>query len=196
MLRERSRGSREDETYQPLRRATDAFMHDMHVGPVNSIDCSPFHRSLFVTGGQDGVVRVYHMLDRSPLREWSPCPASGTLGAEAFSPITSVQFSPIRPCVFAASSAEGFIYIYDLLHGSTPVVVLEAPAEGSSKRKRVGFTAVAFNRKQRDLLSACDLSGKVHVWRLSWKIANAQSGEQEYLDSLGNALVTSNEADM
>lgn len=31
---------------------------------------------------------------------------------------------------------------------------------------RVGFSGVAFNPKLRDLFVACDLSGRVHIWRL------------------------------
>ena len=31
---------------------------------------------------------------------------------------------------------------------------------------RSGITSIAFNRKQRDLLCACDYLGRVHVWRL------------------------------
>ena len=31
---------------------------------------------------------------------------------------------------------------------------------------RSGITSIAFNRKQRDLLCACDYLGRVHIWRL------------------------------
>lgn len=31
-------------------------------------------RSLFLTGGQDGAVRLYHMLEQTPLRSWEPSP--------------------------------------------------------------------------------------------------------------------------
>ena len=50
---------------------------------------------------------------------------------------------------------------------------------------------MAFNRKQRDLFAACDLDGRVHIWRLGWKLANKGPTEQSALDALGNIVVDS-----
>lgn len=184
-----------DETFPALRRGEETFSHDVHIGPVNSIDCSPFHRSLFLSGGQDGSVRLYHILEKNPLRQWDPTPAPGTPGVQSpFGAVTCVRFSKVRPQLFAASSAEGFVYLYDLGSATSgPVAVLEAPSAqpetgGRRTTKRVGFTAVAFNHKQRDLFAACDLSGKVYVWRLGWKLANKHNGEQGALDAIGNVV--------
>lgn len=182
-----------DETFGALRRGEETFSHDAHVGPVNSIDCSPFHRSLFLSGGQDGSVRLYHILEKNALRQWDPAPAPGTPGVlSPYGAVTCVRFSKVRPQLFAVSSAEGFIYFYDLGSATSgPEAVLEAPSTQTEvgvrrSTKRVGFTAVAFNHKQRDLFAACDLSGKVYIWRLGWKLANKHNGEQTALDIVGN----------
>ncbi len=52
--------------------------------------------------------------------------------------------------------------------------------------RRVGITGLAFNHKQRDLLAACDLLGRIHIWRLNWVLANKSPLEQAELDKLGN----------
>ena len=128
-----------------------------------------------------------------------------------FAAINCVEFSPIRPLLFAAGSAEGFVYLFDLSSSSSvPVLVLEAKPSAMNLAKssdngadavgvstkgddskmntggataigaataakgraeatfhyRSGITSIAFNRKQRDLLCACDYLGRVHVWRL------------------------------
>jgi WD40 repeat protein len=118
---------------------------------------------------------------------------------EAVSGLTAVAFSPVRPLVFAAASIDGFVYLFDLsISETTPVVTLEVPIEGGTRGEsstlrrrsaasgvqRPGLVDLAFNRKQRDLLAACDTAGKVHIWRLSWALANGQTGEEAILASL------------
>jgi WD40 repeat protein len=45
----------------------------------------------------------------------------------SFTSVTAVAFSPHRPMVFACSTNDGFLYIYDLMENKKlPVVVLEA----------------------------------------------------------------------
>lgn len=131
-----------------------------------------------------------------------------------------MQFSPTRPGVFAASSADGFLYIYDMSSTeSTPIIVLEAPAlalalgdqseqshalAAEQRRnkntqaqaqaqggKRAAFSGIAFNRKQRDLIAACDTAGRVNIWRLSWGLSHPTKGEFEYLKAV-NDNVTAN----
>jgi len=38
------------------------FHYTRHVGPIQNVECSPFHRSLFLTCGSDGTVRLYSFL--------------------------------------------------------------------------------------------------------------------------------------
>jgi WD40 repeat protein len=61
-----------DEVYQSLRRGDDSFAHESHVGAVTAVDWSPFHRNLFLSCGVDGIVKLFHVLDQSPLRQWQP----------------------------------------------------------------------------------------------------------------------------
>lgn len=127
-----------------------------------------------------------------------------------------MQFSPTRPGVFAAVSDDGFLYLYDISSPeSTPLLVLEAPiqdptlalapgdatsagrnrntqAQGGQGGKRVSFSGIAFNRKQRDLLAACDAAGRVNIWKLSWGLSHPSKGEFEYLKEVNdNVTATS-----
>ena len=136
-----------------------------------------------------------------------------------FSPISAASFSPIRPLVFAATSSDGFVYLYDLgANPLSPVASLECPllppvsaedtakeaargASVSTKHKpvahkkasggdaahnRVTVTGLAFNPKQRGLIAACDYLGRVHIWKLSWKLSNIKADEQSTLDAIAS----------
>jgi WD40 repeat protein len=142
-----------------------------------------------------------------------PLPSSSLSGARgAFSSITGMQFSPTRPGVFAAGSAEGLLYLYDMTSPiSTPIVALEAPTaeedpsqaqkQGLQARRasainhrRSGLTGIAFNRKQRDLIAACDSSGRIHIWKLSWSLSHSTHPEFEFVKALNNNIVAEEEA--
>ena len=204
-----------DELYPPLRTGDDGFAHEAHIGTVNGCACSPFNRNLFLSAGSDGTVKLFHMFDQTPLRTWEPAPPPGTPGVSGtFAAITCVQFSPVRPYLFAVGSADGFVFLFDLSSSSSaPLLVLEAKpsmADNESSasmagggavghsgaaaaraeatfRYRSGVTALAFNRKRRDLLSACDSLGRVHVWRLSWGLSHKGATEQRGLDEMVSA---------
>ena len=112
--------------------------------------------------------------------------------------LSGVRFSPFRPLVFAVATTDGTIFIFDLKENmSMPVVTLSlsqannAPEDdkkrnaSAAKSSNVPLIGLAFNHKQRDLLSACDWYGRVHIWKLSWKLCNKQNDEQQLLDDLG-----------
>lgn len=122
-----------------------------------------------------------------------------------------MQFSPTRPGVFAAGSAEGLLYLYDMTSPiSTPIAALEAPtaeedpsqtqAQKQGRRasaiihRRSGLTGIAFNRKQRDLIAACDSAGRVHIWKLSWGLSHSSHPEFEFVKVLNNNIVADEEA--
>ena len=188
-----------------------------------------------MSSGGDGLVKLFHMLEKAPLLQWEPVPLNangknslifwsnyrmmlcigGTVsGGQRSGPsfISSVRFSPIRPCVFAASSSDGYLYLYDLsANMHTPVKILEAPftnpltpaesaaapAKGSggrskaseNKHSRVGITGLAFNPKQRDLIAACDWLGRVHIWKLNWRLSNKTPQDLTLLNEIGSIKV-------
>jgi hypothetical protein len=58
----------------------------------------------------------------------------------------------------------------------------------------VGITGIAFNRKQRDLIAACDYSGRVHIWRLGWSLSNRHPAELKIMEDLGSTIATDDAA--
>ena len=192
------------------------------------------YRSLFLTGGQDGAVRLYHMLEQSPLRSWepsppaednidsdgvswhfvfvSPCLCQGDMCAccqfcdtadmdTPFAAISCVCFSPTRPTVFAAASRDGYIYIFDLfVNQSGPIRSVRVPPVGATMQSMAEAeangrpvtgavaraTSLSFNGKQRDLIAACDQTGRVFVWKMGWSLSNRKRAEQSVLDRLGS----------
>lgn len=182
--------------YAPLNRADEVFSHEPHAGPVCSIDFSPHARNLFLTSGGDGTVRLYHLLETAPLRTWEPAPPpAATNVPDTFTPLTRVQFSPTRPLVFATASASGFVHLFDLAATENgPVASLECPAaaddaqqqqqqqrgkgpRASDGERRAAISSLAFNRKQRGLLAACDVAGRVHIWKLGFALSSRGPGE-------------------
>lgn len=160
-------------------------------------------RNIFLTCGSDGLIRLYHLLQKLPIMQWEPTHSNSSLKAmTALNSITSVKFSPIRPMVFAAASQEGVVYIFDLVKDTvSPVLVLEPFLQSKSKsetgnsknsnnlpaKSKTSLNNVSFNPKQRDLISACDYWGNIHIWKLSWNLANIQPGEQAQLNKLGHS---------
>lgn len=210
----------------------DNFAHVPHIGAVVALEASPFHRNLCLSAGADGTVQLLHLLERTPLRQWEPRLAalastaddrldSAVSNSSVCSFISAVQFSPVRPTVFAAASSDGLIYLYDLRNGAvTPAKVLEAPPAAplagaddlvAADRKahradrlkqtgdgtnsgRAGFTGLAFNPRQRDLVAACDWLGRVHIWKLSWRLAIRQPDELGLLNSIADVAAESTTA--
>ena len=133
-----------------------------------------------------------------------------------FTPLSGVQFSPTRPLVFAAASMSGCIFLFDMMDRENgPVAVLEVPEKdendsdapvvdengrggsGGGKGRSSRATAsdsrhpvlsdISFNRKQRGMIAASDLSGAVHIWRLGWSLTTAQPDEVQALERLEQA---------
>ena len=78
------------------------------------------------------------------------------------------------------AASNGSIYLYDLqVSASAPIAVLKQPQAGP---KGAAVHTVAFNARMRSFLATGDSNGNVHVWNLSWNLANIHPGEKEELD--------------
>jgi hypothetical protein len=128
---------------------------EAHLGPVQSVDCSPFFRNLFLTCSSDGAVRLYSTLERAHLAVLEP-----TQETKHF--LYAAEFSPSRPSVFAAVSRNSQMYIYDLAESrATPSAVVDVGTDGCP------VLSVAFNKADASLLATGDAKGVVKVWHLA-----------------------------
>ena len=65
-----------DDIYQPIKSEAEKFSHEKHIGTVHMLEISPFNRNIFLSAGQDGCVKLFHMSEGAPLRVWEPVPPS------------------------------------------------------------------------------------------------------------------------
>ncbi|XP_013407902.1 WD repeat-containing protein 34 [Lingula anatina] len=139
------------------------FAFNPHHGPVYDVQCSPFHRNLFMSCGSDTSARLYSMLQGHPITIMEP--SAGYL--------FSSKWSPVRPMVFAVATEDGYLLIYDLKHSHvTPVQKLEA---------KEPLYALEFNVHKRHLLATGGGRGTIQVWHLSDDLASQGSREVEML---------------
>ncbi|KAJ3015170.1 WD repeat-containing protein 34 [Thoreauomyces humboldtii] len=148
------------------------FAYAPHTGPVNAISCSTFHRNLFVSGGSDGLIHLYNVLQTKPLLTFSPSSAS----------LYATVFSPHRATVFAATSADGLLYIFDLAHSpSLPHTTIQVTTKSS-----VAATSLAFSKGRADLIATGDASGIVKVWKVASALTTESVGrEWRCVEALG-----------
>lgn len=150
------------------------FAFEPHNGPVHSVSCSPFHRNLFLACGTDTSARVYSMLESRHIISVEP--GAGYL--------FSAQWSPVRPMVFAVTTGEGQLLIYDLKKSrNVPVQSLQASPESKE------VYALEFNKNQKQLLATCDCDGVIMVWQLNDELINQGAREIEALAEIANAII-------
>ncbi|XP_078734466.1 cytoplasmic dynein 2 intermediate chain 2 [Lampetra fluviatilis] len=122
-----------------------------HQGPVYAVNFSPFNRNAFLSGGIDGQVRVFSALLHDPV----------LVVRAATSYVLAAAWSPARPLVLAASTAEGELLLFDLaIKDSGPVHCIQASPSLSP------VSCLAFNPKQPGLLAVGLQSGAARVWTL------------------------------
>ncbi|XP_074642732.1 cytoplasmic dynein 2 intermediate chain 2-like [Tubulanus polymorphus] len=149
------------------------FSYDTHTGPVYSVDCSPFHRNLFVSCGSDSSARLYSMLLSKPIMTFEP--SAGYL--------FSAHWSPVRPMVIAMVSESGHLIIYDLELSNAPKYKLEASANKSPV-----FT-LQFNNHLNRLLATGGADGCIKIWQLSNDLTTQIDKEEEKFNQLADSFV-------
>lgn len=158
----------------PLRSPV-TFAFSPHFGPVFSVDCSPYHRNLFLTCGADASVRLYSMLQSKPL--FSVEPGAGYL--------FRVRWSPSRALVFSVVTADGRLLIYDLkANRVNPVVALEVTANKSP------VYSLEYNLQRRQTLATGDSQARIKIWRLSDDLTTQSAREEEFLAAIANDAQT------
>ena len=80
--------------------------YEKHLAPITGCECSPFVKRLFLTCSQDGMLRLFDVLNNRPIAIFEP-------GSNEY--LLDCEWSPFRPAVFASVSNKGSLYLYDLL---------------------------------------------------------------------------------
>jgi WD repeat-containing protein 34 len=145
--------------------------YEGHTGPVHDLVCSPFHRNIFLSCGADGTAGVYSVLQKQPLATFEP----------SSSYLMSASWSSVRPMVFALSSEDGGVYVYDISRSlSSPIFALPSSAKKGAVVQSLSVsnknmrneeapctTTIAFNPRVGSLVASGDASGSVRIWKLS-----------------------------
>ncbi|KAJ8286461.1 hypothetical protein GJAV_G00039500 [Gymnothorax javanicus] len=149
------------------------FSFSPRCGPVHSLHCSPFHRNLFVSAGTDGLAHLHTLLQADPLLSVRVCDSY----------VFCVRWSPTRPLLFTASTAEGTVQIFHLDQRSLrPVATID-----QSTRGRPTY-CLEFNPRDPGVLAAGNADGTINIWRLSAELTEQQLREAAQLEQLANEL--------
>jgi len=141
--------------------------HLGHDGPVHAIQWSPHERNLFLTAGADSMIRIYSTLKAQPLMALEPTRVA----------LLAAQWSPARPLMLCAASADGTLYFYDLnsnaLHPS-----LAVDANGA----RDAVAALCFNPMSKDYVATGDGKDGVVLWALGERLQDPLPAEHLYIE--------------
>ena len=143
------------------------FSYEPHEAPVVQLGVNSFHKNLFATCSTDGTAKLYHLLNKKPLRILQP-------GAV----LTGLAWSLSRPLVLALGGRNGSVYVYDFMQSfNNPVTEISPPGKAS-------VVALAFNSLVRDYLAVAYDNGVTVVYQMSPVFSSSHPDEQRRLVSL------------
>uniref|UniRef100_UPI00358FF9B6 cytoplasmic dynein 2 intermediate chain 2 n=1 Tax=Myxine glutinosa TaxID=7769 RepID=UPI00358FF9B6 len=157
-----------------LLRGPALLAYDPLCGPVYAAHCSPFHRNIALCAGADPDLRVYSLLQPRPLRRL-PCPSY----------VFSAAWSPVRPLLCAAATAQGDLVFFNIVSQSTmPVLHVRGCTEG------LALYQLLWSPGDGRLLVTGGAAGRVSVWNLLGSLA--ESGGRAAMAELDHLAAESN----
>ena len=72
-------------------------MHFLNISHSSRYPSFPAIRNIFLSAGSDGYVKLFHMFETMPLRQWAPEPSPDTPGKFLFHPILSLTLPCCAP---------------------------------------------------------------------------------------------------
>jgi WD40 repeat protein len=176
-----------------------SFEFAPHDGPVHDVQASPFSRNVFLTCSSDSSVKMYSLLQKKACVSLQASSSSNYL--------YSTAWSHSRPCVFAASTEDGRVLIYDFevrlvcMPALTlifpcltppPAPFSPNPKDNTSHPVTTLFPqcsgepvyTVEFNQRYPALLAAGDGAGKVHLYSLNTALTEPHQDEEGTLERI------------
>ncbi|KAM6951625.1 cytoplasmic dynein 2 intermediate chain 2 [Aplochiton taeniatus] len=152
-------------------KAPVVFSFSQRGGPVHSLHCSPFHRNLFLSVGTDGLAHLHSLLQSDPLLSLRV----------SDSYVFAVRWSPTRPLVFAATTGQGVVQMFDLGQQSLrPAATIDQNTAGQPA------FCLEFNPHQTHLLAVGNADGTVNICHLSADLKDQAPQEIAHLERLAN----------
>lgn len=143
------------------------FEYDSGFGFLHKVECSPFHKNLFLTISSEGLVRIYNVYLSQDIITLQPFDSM----------LFDAQWSPFRPCVLATGGENGILYIYDFVKSIvTPIISISV---GSAR-----ITQIKFDPENSDIISTGDSEGNCKIWRLPNKLSSLHPHEMAILRSI------------
>uniref|UniRef100_A0A7S1SU03 Uncharacterized protein n=1 Tax=Tetraselmis chuii TaxID=63592 RepID=A0A7S1SU03_9CHLO len=139
-----------------------------HSGPVHDLSSSPFQRNIFASCGADGTLRVYNMLQVTPVMQLEP--------SESY--LFGCRWSPFRPLVLAAAAGDGQVFLYDL----NKSILHPVQAVGCSEQMQPVY-ALEFNHRHASYL-ATGHGSTVKVWAMGSRFTEEHTAEMGKLEQL------------
>ncbi|CAI9740561.1 cytoplasmic dynein 2 intermediate chain 2-like [Octopus vulgaris] len=154
---------------KPMLPSPVVFTYKPHLGPVNAIDCSPFHPHAFLTTGMDQSMKIWNALQSEPVKVLKPDQGSLVCGS----------WSPVRPLVIAAATDTGLLLLYDLQHSMLkPLHTLEAGTQ------KAPIYSCSFNTQRPNIIASGDGEGDVHIFQLNDDLVQAGVKEKDLLAAI------------
>jgi WD40 repeat protein len=136
---------------------------------INKLDFNPHNGKWMLSGGQDGIVRVYDINAPVMVRNALTLRAFRELHCNADG-IRDVKWAPKDGFVFACGTESGAIFKWDIRKHTMPL--LKINAHDTQK----GVSSISWHPDGDHLISSC-LDGKCHVWDLSKKAERRQKAK-------------------
>lgn len=146
------------------------FLYKGHLGPVYSIDWSPFHRHVFLTCSTDQRCRFYHALHASPLREFTPY-----TGVDQY--LYSSRWSPAKAMTIFSGGGSGILTAYN---AKDKYVINSADSEANNGKK-CRINCIEVNKTRSQYIATGNADGIIHVWSLGTKYT---SEDQDAMNAL------------
>ena len=136
--------------------STVTFVYAPHVGGCNEVKVHTLTKRVFMTGGSDGKVRVYHVLKREPVME-----------IEVGEGVTGVEWGgDEKPYMVLVAKDVGGVEVFDLKdEGGVSKCSCKGMWEG--KESAGGMVGgVKVNGKVRGMIAGGERGGVVQIWKI------------------------------
>ncbi|CAL8143814.1 unnamed protein product [Orchesella dallaii] len=133
-------------------------------GCTVALDCSPFHRNVFLCATSDGRIFLKNLLQPAvSIKELIVNTEN-----KADETVVDAQWSA-RPMMLGVTCGS-VLKIYDLLTGESPVSTIDHDSP---------VTKLAFNKSGSGTVAVADEKGRLHIWKLPTKLISQDPKEME-----------------